>query len=357
MAKSKEQQAADSVIALRPKLLMETICTLIELRRTVCIEGSPGLGKTTIIKQAAKLLSEKHKTEYGFILKHLPTMQPEDFGLPLPNVDKTKIKFIVPDWFPTKQAVKEKLFPEFGVLLMDDRNQAEAAHQKILANIVQERELHGEPLADGWTVMSTGNRQSDRAGANKVLTHLRNRETVLEFQPDLDQWCDWAYGNNIRGEVISFLRFRPELLSSFDPQRDANPTPRSWAEGVSPILGNVPRAAEHACVAGAVGEGPAVEMMAFLKIYRDLPDPDEIIKNPKNAIVPKEPATMYALCGALAQRANKENFGRIIEYTHRMDAEYSVITVMDICRKDQTLGSTTEFAKWATKYQDVLVRN
>lgn len=357
MAKAKAAASADSVIALRPKLLMETLMELIPLRRPTCIEGSPGLGKTTIIKQAAKKLGEKLGCEYGFILKHLPTMQPEDFGLPLPNADKTKIKFIVPDWFPTKQAVKDKLFPEKGILLMDDRNQAEAAHQKILANIVQERELHGEYLADGWTVMSTGNRQSDRAGANKVLTHLRNRETVLEFQPDLDQWCDWAYANNVRPEVISFIRFKPDLLSEFDPQRDANPTPRAWAEGVSPILGRVPSAAEHACVAGAVGEGAAIEMMAFLATYRTLPDPDEIIKNPKTGVVPSNPATLYALCGALAYRATLGNFGNIIEYCHRLDPEYSVITVMDSCRKDISLGSSKEFIKWATKYQDVLVRN
>lgn len=358
MAKANKEQVADSVIALRPNLLMETLTALIDVRRTVCLEGSPGLGKTSLFKQASKKLSEKYaktRGEYGFILKHLPTMQPEDFGLPLPNADKTKIKFIVPDWFPTPQAVKDKLFPEYGILLMDDRNQAEAAHQKILANIVQERELHGEKLADGWTVVSTGNRQSDRAGANKVLTHLRNRETVLEFQPDLDEWCDWAYKNAVNGEVISFLRFRPGLLSEFDPQRDANPTPRAWAEGVSTILGKVPKASEHACVAGAVGAGAAVEFMSFLKIYRDLPDPDEIIRHPKTAEVPVSPSTMYALCGALAQKATKENFGNIVQYSYRIPPEFSVITVMDICRKDKSFGSTKEFSDWAMKFQDILV--
>lgn len=357
MAKNKE--AINSVIALRPKLLVDTLEGLVwDIHRPVCLEGSPGLGKTSVFKQLAKRLGEKHKVKFGFVLKHLPTMQPEDFGLPLPNVDKTKIKFIVPDWFPTQAAVDAGLFPKYGILLMDDRNQAEAAHQKILANIVQERELHGEKLAEGWTVGSTGNRQSDRAGANKVLTHLRNRETVLMFQPDLDEWCDWAYQNDIRPEVISFLRFRPNFLSDFDAQReDGNPTPRAWAEGVSPILGRVPVASEYACVAGAVGEGAGSEFMAFLKIFRDLPDPDEIIKDPKRAPVPENQATKYALCGALSQRATYANFGNIIEYTHRLEPEYSVITVMDAARRDKGFGSTTEFAKWAAKYQNILVRN
>lgn len=357
MANKKQQETADSVLALRPKLLIETLEALVPLKRAVCLEGSPGLGKTSVFKQVAQRLEAKTGKPFGFILKHLPTMQPEDFGLPLPNLDKTKIKFIVPDWFPTVEAVKAKLFPENGILLMDDRNQADAAHQKILANIIQERELHGEWLAHGWCVASTGNRQQDRAGANKVLTHLRNRETVLEFQPHLDQWCDWAYQNNVRPEVISYLRYRPDNLSDFDPQRDGNPTPRAWAEGVSPILGNVPAEAEHACIAGAVGAGAAVEFMGYLKIYRNLPDPDEVIKHPKTAPVPDDIATRYALCGALAHRATFENFGNIIEYCYRLDPEYSVITVMDTARRDKAFGQTPEFSKWASKYQNILVRN
>ena len=77
--------------------------------------------------------------------------------------------------------------------------------QKVLANICQARNLHGVPLADGWMVASTGNRQSDRAGANRVLSHLRNRETVVEFETHLDDWCSWAIDHNVKPEVISFI--------------------------------------------------------------------------------------------------------------------------------------------------------
>lgn len=361
--KKREVQSEGSVIAMRPGLLSKTLASLIEVRRTTCLEGSPGLGKTSIYKQVVESLSERHDEPWGLIVKHLPTMQPEDFGLPLPNVDKTHIKFIVPDWFPSQDSVNSKdhegkakipTYPQRGLLLFDDRNQAEYPHQKILANIIQERELHGEALAEGWTVASTGNRESDRAGANKVLTHLRNRETVLEFQADLDQWCDWAYKHNVSPEVISFLRFRPDLLTKFEAQARANPTPRAWAEGVSPILGKVPKEAEHPCIAGAVGEGAAAEFIGFLNIYRSLPDIDGIIKNPKKADIPTEPSTMYAVCGALANRAEKKTFKAILQYCERMRPEYSVITVLDSVRKDKSLGSTNEFAQWSVKFQSVI---
>ena len=130
--------------------------------------------------------------------------------------------------------------PDEGILCFDDRNQAPADIQKVLANILQARTLHGVPLKKGWHCISTGNRQSDRAGANRILSHLRNRETVIELETHLDDWTSWAIENDVKPELISFIRFRPNLLHDFDPQRDINPTPRSWVEGVSDVIGIVP---------------------------------------------------------------------------------------------------------------------
>ena len=76
------------------------------------------------------------------------------------------------------------------------RSQANGDLQKVLANICQARTLHGVPMPDGWMVVSTGNKQADRAGANRVLSHLRNRETVIDFDTHLDDWTQWALDND-----------------------------------------------------------------------------------------------------------------------------------------------------------------
>jgi hypothetical protein len=330
------------------------------LKRSVCIEGAPGGGKTTIVKETADELRPLYANMtsldgrdivpgFGYIEKHMPTMLVEDFGILFPDNVTDALHYKLPDWFPVKGVA-----PEHGILCFDDRNQAGADLQKVLANIVQARTLHGVEMPDGWMVISTGNRQADRAGANRVLSHLRNRETVIEYETHLDDWTNWAINHDVRAEVISFIRFRTGLLHEFKPELDINPTPRAWVEGVSPILDVVPEGAEFECIKGAVGEGPAAEFMGYLKVFRKLPNVDNIILNPDSAAVPKDPATLYALSGSLASRATDATFDRICQYTERMPPEFSVLTVLYATRKNKELADTQAFVKWSLKHQDIL---
>lgn len=332
---------------MRATLLKETIKSLFPITRTLSIEGAPGGGKTTIVHEVAQEL------DIPCIERHMPTMLVEDFGILFPSSEgsgsEATLSYKLPDWFPVKGKA-----PEAGILLFDDRNQAGPDLQKVLANICQARTLHGVPMPDGWMVVSTGNRQSDRAGANRVLSHLRNRETVLELETHLDDWTAWAINHGVKPEVVSFIRFRPGLLHDFDPQRDQNATPRAWVDGVSDVLGTVPAEAEFECFKGAVGEGAAAEFVGFVRIFRKLPNPDAILLNPQTADVPKDPATLYALSGALAQRATESNFERVCQYSERMPPEFSVLTVSYAARRNPDLANTQAFTKWSINHQDVL---
>jgi hypothetical protein len=327
---------------MRATLLKDTLKSLYPIQRTVCIEGSPGGGKTTVVHEVG------HELDVPVVERHMPTMLVEDFGIMFPHGEQG-LTYRIPDWFPVKGKA-----PERGILLFDDRNQANPDLQKVLANICQARTLHGIPMPDGWMVVSTGNRQSDRAGANRVLSHLRNRETVLELETHLDDWTTWAIEHGVRPEVVSFIRFRPNLLHDFDAQRDQNATPRSWVEGVSDVLGTVPTEAEYECFKGAVGEGAAAEFVGFMRIFRKLPNPDAILLNPKTADVPTDPATLYALSGAIAERATENNFDRVTTYAERMPAEFSVLSISYAARKNPDLTNTQAFTKWAMAHQDVL---
>lgn len=330
---------------MRASLLNNTLKALIKLGRPVAIEGPPGGGKTSIARQAAEQMN------LPIIEKHMPTMLVEDFGIPFPSANSFEFTYKLPDWFPYQGKPGTEAG---GVLLFDDRNQASADLQKVLANIQQARNLHNVPLAAGWSVVSTGNRQADRAGANRVLSHLRDRETLLELETNLDDSTSWMIANGVAREVISFLRFRPNLLHKFDPQQDISPTPRSWAEGVSAILGVVPPAAEYECFKGAVGEGAAAEFVGFMKIYRNLPDPDVILLDPLHSEVPQDSATLYALAGALADRATISNVAALCMYIKRMPAEFSVLCMSYAARRAPELTLTDAVKRWHEQHKAIL---
>lgn len=331
---------------MRASTLKDTLKSLINagVKSSAVVVGPPGGGKTSIIKQVAKEL------DFQYIQRHLPTMPVEDLGIPM--IDKPMLYYKLPDWFPAKGSKWDNGRP--GVLCMDDRNQSNNDLQKAMANLVQERELHGVPLADNWYIFSTGNRQEDRAGANRVLSHLADREYEFSLETHIDDSTVWMMENGIRPEVVSFLRFKSDMLHNFDPQREKNATPRGWCERVSPAIDVVPKEAEFETFKGAIGEGPASEFTGFLRIFRKLPNPDAILLNPKTADVPTDPATLYALSGSLAQRASASNFERVCQYLERIAPEFSVLTVSLALRRDKSLHNTAAFGNWVVKHHDVM---
>jgi len=329
---------------MRSSDVYNLILDLHPVLRPVMIEGMPGGGKTSIAKQAAKSLDKP------IIVRHLPSMLVEDFGVPDLGTSASSFGYILPDWFP--EAGKPGT-ENGGILLFDDRSQAGPELQKVLAHIILERDLHGHKLADGWQIISTGNRQSDRAGANRTLSHLADRETTVEYETHLDDWSDYALKHSFDPVVIAFIQFRSNLLHDFDANRPKNATPRGW-EAVSTMLPYLKSSTEYSAIAGTVGEGPAAEFTGFCKIYRSLPNPDAVLMDPNNSAVPTDPATLYALTGSLASRATATNFDRMVTYVSRMPPEFSVLAVKMAATRDPGLANTPAFNRWAVNHKEVL---
>jgi hypothetical protein len=331
---------------MRPSELKTAIADLFKagFRRALYVTASPGVGKTEIAGQVAKELG------IGFKVIHAPLLQPEDYGFPVISTDRKNVDFVVStEKFPLVGSD----CPDTGILLIDELPQSDASAQKILANLFSAREIHGKRLKDGWMLVATGNRVTDRAGASRLQSQLANRATQVELEVSIEDWTDWALNNNIKVEVISFIRFRPELLNAFDAQADVNATPRAWAMGVSDVLGSSTPGLEFELFKGAVGEGAAASFTGFLRICRDLPSLDVILMDPLGAPVPDDskPEVCYALCGALAHKTDVKNFGRIMDYMLRLPPEFQALYIKDALKltKDAITG-TKEFIQWATKH-------
>lgn len=305
--------------------------------RPAYISGPPGVGKTQTTHQIAT------DEGVGYVSLHAPLMLNEDFGMPTFR-DDGEIDFATPGRkFPFEDS---EHFPETGILAVEEVAQADNTQQKIWANIFQERELHGRKLKPGWYIVATGNRMQDRAGANRILSHFNDRFTSYDFEPNLDDWANWALTHDVAPEVVSFCRWRPDLLSKFDPNQDKCPTPRAWAEGVSPTLQLMPPEAQYDTIKGDVGEGAAAEFKGFLDTYRALPNIDMVLAAPDTHPVPDQVHVCYALSGALAHRAAPDTIGGILKFATRMEPEFSVLVVRDARRVCPAVENSKAYIDW-----------
>jgi hypothetical protein len=326
---------------MRPKEIAIALETLIKANRPAFIEGSPGVGKSQVVTQVADKLG------MDLIDVRAAQFDPVDLrGLPYLNGDN-RTHWSAPDFLPTEGK---------GILFLDELNAADRSVQAACYQLVLDRRLGDYRLPDGWVIVAAGNKESDRAVTNRMSTALASRFVHLAYETHLDDWCAWAVDNDMPPQLIAFLRFRPNLLHAFDPKSSekAFPCPRTWQFVGDIIKAGAPPAIEHELFKGTVGEGAAVELSGFLRIWRKLPSLDGILTNPQTAAVPEDPATLFAVAGGLARRASDKNFDRVMTYANRIPKEWQTYLVKDAVRRDSSLDQTAAFIKWASVNAEVL---
>ena len=324
---------------MKPSAISEALRVLVAARQPVFIWSSPGAGKSAIVHQLAEALKVRLQDVRALLL------DPVDLrGLPFLGSDG-RSKWATPEFFPQDGT---------GILFLDELNAAPAMVQASCYQLVLDRKLGEYTLPDGWAIIAAGNRDSDRAATTRMPTPLRNRFVHWEFEVDVQEWSKWAIQAGIRPEVIAFLRFRPELLSQPDKDAHAFPSPRSW-EFVSRILDSRSNPSiEHELIAGAVGTGPATELSAFLRTFRELPGIDAILLNPTQEPVPENAAAQYAVASALARCASDTNFDRICLYLNRLPIEFRVLCVRDATLREPAIRCTAGYVRWAVENHNAI---
>lgn len=252
------------------------------------LHSSMGIGKSAITRQVAEELN------IGFVDQRLAQLEQADVaGIPYVSntgADEEIMKTSIPDWFPSKERVAAGVFPEQGILFFDEMSNAPIPVQHAAYRIVLDREVHiGCALADGWVIVSAGNKKEDKTGAKGVAPALSNRYAVhFDIKANLADFTLYAVGVGINPEVIGFLNFDASALFDFDPKRNdvAFATPRSW-EQVSNLLdvGYNNDELGHV-IGGCVGDKVASSFMSFRKYYNVLPDFQKIMSGEQTYTIP-----------------------------------------------------------------------
>ena len=259
------------------------------------IWGPPGVGKSTFIKNLCK------QNDIGFIDVRLAQREPVDIrGLPVPRDDKQGIDWIVSSEWPR---VGDKDTPDKGIILFDEITAADSTLQVAAYEFILDRRL-GQlyKVPDGWYIVAAGNRTSDAAVARTMSSALANRFCHIEVGANSASWLEWALINNLDPRVTGFIRYMPQRLFSMEGNKERGwPSPRSW-ERISLEIAhseNLDKDILHTIVEGLIGEGTAVEFMAFIQWSEQIPDIDKMLNGESKIKVPKRPDQKYAMLSAL----------------------------------------------------------
>lgn len=238
----------------------------------VCIWGSHGIGKTSLIKDLAQ--------RNGWKFRYCAPAQFEEMGdlhgLPVthdpdPEVhgDETTI-YLPPDWVPKA----DESGP--GILLLDDINRADDRILRGLMQLLQEFEMFSWTLPSKWQIVCTGNPDSGDYSVTSMDDAMLTRMLHFTMVYEHKAWLTWANGQGLDQRGIAFLMTYPEVMNG---QRT---TPRSLEQFLRQIssIADLKREVElvSALANSALDKSAATAFIAFVNDeLSELINPEDIL--------------------------------------------------------------------------------
>lgn len=341
----------DNSAGMRAPDVVQSLKWLALARKPCIIIGPPGVGKTSVAEQVMRSLN------WELITTRIAELQTVDGrGMPITDLKAKSTRWLSPAEFPREGCAPTGWF-------LDEYPQGKADVQAVFGRLLNERRLGEYRVPDNVYIFAAGNAAKHRAATNKMPGHIADRFFWLYMEPDLKAWCSWAFGAGIETELIAFLRWQgAEALSNYDPSKDVSPTCRSW-EDISVAMAakrtnklDIPLFIEEQTYAGKVGQGMASELMAFLEVFRSMPDPLAMLANPDKCELPgdSKPAVLCAICAGLSRRATDNNMDAVVKIANRLPEEFSTLLILQAVGRDKELMSTRAFCSWAELHQEAL---
>ncbi|QDH84013.1 ATPase [Achromobacter phage vB_AxyP_19-32_Axy11] len=289
--------------------------------RVPFITACPGVGKSAIIHTIARERGLK------MIDHRLSTSAPEDLN-GLPRFTDKGAEFVpFADLFPLEGDSIPQGYNGW-LLFLDElpsapRSVQAAAYKLILDRMVGQKRLHEMVF-----VVAAGNRKQDKAIVNDIGTAMQSRLIHIEMDADFKCWQeDVAIPQQFDPRVVAYLSMNPSKLIDFDPDHQDRTfcCPRTW-EFVSDLIKGRPLESDDAILlAGAITSGEAISFVQFCHVYDSLPNMQSLIDDPENAIIPRDPASLWATTMACVEHTTVENFGDFMKYMNRLDLVQRVL--------------------------------
>jgi energy-coupling factor transporter ATP-binding protein EcfA2 len=334
---------------------------------SIALEGPPGCGKSSVVRQMPRLLSELLNVEFGYMEQLVPSIDAPDVrGFMVPSKDehgRAVARYTYPAILPTIEYLERH---PYGVLFFDEWGQGDNLTLKGLAPLLLEGKIGDHQLPSTWLVITASNRMSDRSGVGKPMMHIVNRQRVLQISHDLNGWMKWAREEQIHPMGITFARQRPGVVFSERVPEEPRPfcTPRSFVSAMKLMQEMVGDSMQlpsdvvtQELVMGDIGEGAAAEFFSFIRVVDELPDIDDIKKRPGTCKVPgiDRLDAAYAAQQMLIHHAGPDCIDALWEYAMRLPKELQVSTALALVDKPGGLINSKALGTWLRENRALII--
>ena len=309
-------------------------------KRAMFMLGGAGVGKSEIVFQASDILGTNVPNWNGVTDLRLSQMEPTDLR-GIPAVDMARK---VAEWF------RFDLLPQdgAGIIFLDELTSAPAMLQAAAYQLVLTPQDFGVP--DTYMIVAAGNRQSDRGVTYTMASPLINRFNYLSIENPLDEWLEYAVKKDVRLEVTSFLKTRPDLLNKpiVTGEPGQFPSHRSWFAVNDSLELELPDAVRTEIFCGDVGEEAGTAFEAHCRVADRMPDIRDILDG-KDVAVPDELDMVYCIAMGLAAQIDKDNFVNAWSYLKQCPGDVGTLTVKLAYKRDKDIAHSPAYVEWAHK--------
>jgi hypothetical protein len=326
----------------------EALCLLLSAREPVMLVGSPGCGKTDLVKQVAADIA------FDLMIRHPVVDDPTDYkGLGYAN-GKGAAEFL--PYGDLKKLMETK---RPTICFFDDFGQATPLVQAACMQLFLAREINGKKISDKVVFMAATNRKGERAGVTGILEPVKSRFTcIIEIDVSVPLWVRWGRINGMPETLLTFIeKVNPKLLSQFVPTAEIvnSPSPRTLA-AVGRIQ-NLDPAPDYRkqLFAGAAGLGFATEYEGFLREAESWPDLDEMMADPSKVSLPASPSGQYLFAALIGQRITPVNLANLLPIIRKLPIEHQVVIMKTAKERNPNVVNTKAYVAWSVANTEALI--
>ena len=250
-----------------------------------------------------------------------------------------------------------------GVIFFDEINLAPPLIAAQAYEVILDRTIADQKLADDVLVIGAGNRANDSAYTYPMPLPLKDRFMEIEMTPDAESWTKWASSAGVNPYLVSFIQWKGEYLYSLDKVKgeEKGSTPRGIVRASKLIEGMDLAKDDFAndLISASCGEAFSNEFAGFMAVFKAL-SWDKIFANPA-CVEGLRNDKCWAICGGLVEQLGKDErlFNSCMEVINHLPTEFGAVALVlvwnqhkEICKKNMRKSSA--FVTLAKKYADIL---